>query len=172
MRSFEGTADPKAYEFQIKVDDDDEATLKWIDKIKTIHPLTTVHVTPRGSGYSDIGLFSTMLAKASTATWVTPWNDDITWIGGGWDRQLAEVPTTGFVVQPEMHKLGGSTYMRAEGGPTPIVPNGCWEKFGYLEMMQPADSWLDTLLRVQNHWKTWWLKDNGFWHKQFAYPLS
>jgi hypothetical protein len=144
----------------IRIDDDDQASLAIKDELARRFKHTRVVVGPRETGYTSLAKFYTQLADASQAAWIFNLNDDATFQGHGWDLQLAALPTTGVIVQPEWITSGsvrGSVYRNVEGGPFPCVPNGCWRP-DFAVMLEPQDTWLDDELRKRRGWSTRFLK--------------
>lgn len=98
--------------------------------------------------------------------WHNYWSDDEVISGRGWDEQLEYVPTTGFIVNPEVYRLGLTHYKQSlEGfGPTPFVPADCLDRFGVKVLQEPPDLALDNLLRQDNGWKMVLLKGVMIFH--------
>lgn len=166
IRSLFDTARSEDFEVRLRVDDDDEET---IHALKDIHPYTqNIHaiIGPRGKGYLDLNNFYTALADASVAPWIWIFNDDVIVESSGWADELKTVPREGFIVQPEFNKLNNSTYRFDPTSPFPIAPNGCWRQFGYDPIPDPADMWLDKILRLQNGWKTHFLSGLTTYHER------
>jgi hypothetical protein len=94
-------------------------------------------------------------------------NDDAFICGKGWDSQLMAMPTTGWIVQPELYQLGLSKYYKCEGGAFPIVPNHSWKSYTQESTIPgPANTALDQILRKQNGWKTRFLTGIGVVHER------
>jgi len=167
VASFAGSADPSRFDMRIKIDGDDSETINGLAEIIRNAPFDILAtIAPRGNGWADLHWWDNELSSQSNAKWVWIINDDMTLEGKDWDKLLDLIPLTGFIVQPEIHRLGGSTYLRTHGGPFPIVPNGSWKQFGMTIIDEPPDTSLDQLLRVKNGWQTKWLEGIGFWHQR------
>lgn len=148
------------YEILLRLDDDDADTLKHVHLLPN-RPHLRIEVGPREQGYGSISKFVEEMERAAYGTWIWQGNDDMR-VYGDWLTELKKVPTSGYIVQPEISRLGGSTYHMAEGQAFPIVPRLCWKKY---QPTFPAcfDTDIDRLLRG-NGWKTWFLKGVTFWH--------
>ena len=121
---------------------------------------------PRKNGYASLAEVYTELALLANGDWMWVMNDDA-WIGGvGWDVQLAALPTTGLIVQPEIYQLGLGAYPRCEGGAFPVVPRLVWERFGHTRAQEPIDTWLDQLLRFEHGWTTHFLPGIAVVHER------
>lgn len=105
----------------------------------------------------------------ATGIWHQYWSDDMTIYGTSrWDEELAKVATTGLIVQPEFHKLGGSLYPKDSGGPVPFIPASCYEALGIPQVPEPPDTGLETLLRIEHGWKHHFLQGVGVFHDREA----
>lgn len=148
------------YEIIIRIDDDDQESLAARLDMES-YPNVRVEVGPR-LGYKnlDLGYYSGMEDQATTP-WVWIAGDDML-VSGDWLGEMRKVPLTGFIVQPEISRLGGSTYPRAHAQAFPIFPKHCWKKY-YHEFPRPFDTEGDRILK-KNGWKTWFLEGVTFWH--------
>lgn len=104
----------------------------------------------------------------ATGVWHQYWSDDMILKDKGvhWDELLSSVPTTGFIVQPEFHNLGGSVHANLDAGPAPFVPSKCLEAFGYNEIPEPPDIALNNILR-KNGWRTHILPGIEVFHDRY-----
>lgn len=164
------TARSVPVEIWIRFDDDDNTSLAVIAELeRDPRGRVRVAVGPRLCGYPSIGDFYAELCALSIGDWIWIMNDDAHVTGAGWDAQLAQIPTEGFIVQPECYQLGHSKYWSSEGGAFPVVPANCWTKLG-AEFLRGAavDTWLDQLLRVQNGWQTKFLTGVAVVHERDA----
>jgi len=152
------------FEILIRLDDDDADSLQFLRTLRQFKNVK-VFVGPRHQGYASLEtIFYTELAAHSVGEWNWFLLDDQLIGGKDWNTKLRDVPTTGFIVQPEISRLGGSIYPKWEGSNFPIVPRNCWQQFGWTTICKPADTALDNLLRIQNGWKTWFLPGITAWH--------
>lgn len=156
IQSLHGTAQPSRFEILLRFDDDDLETLKRRHEAEEYRNVRVI-VGKRQDGYARLNHFYAELADIARSPWVWIMNDDVVVKGARWEAKLAEVPTEGFIVQPEHYQLGGSLYSGCEGTAFPIVPNGIWKRFGWAVMDNPVDTRLDDLLRKENGWKTHFL---------------
>lgn len=146
-----------AIEVLVRIDDDDEVSKsvgEW-DSFKEV--ADEVVIGPRLGGYGTLNILYTELANIAKGDWVWCLNDDATVEGKDWDLKLADVPLTGFIVQPETIINGGSTYVHCEGGPFPIVPRNSWLPDWPNGFVDPLDTKLDQLLRIGRGWSTHFL---------------
>ena len=144
----------------VMMDLDDAETIAAIPEIEA-HPNTRVITGPR-LGYSelDIGYFARM-ERESESEFVWIGGDDML-VDGDWYGELDKVPRTGFIVQPEISKLGFSTYPRAHAQAFPIFPKFCWKAVSEF-FPRPFDTHGDFLLKKAG-WKTWFLEGVTMWH--------
>jgi hypothetical protein len=139
----------------VRFDRDDESS---VDRLSELPSGVEVIVGDRGNGWSSINEMYTETANASPeCDWIWIMNDDVVVEGSDWDIKLSKAPHKS-IVQPEIMGLGRSVYSRVEGAAFPLVPNQCWRDFGHSLIQEPADYWLDELLRVKNGWPTYWLE--------------
>lgn len=147
------------YEILVWFDDDDADSLEQIPNLEIIG--VRCFSGPRKKGYGSLADFVEFLEQQATGTFIWQGNDDMV-VNGDWYGELAKVPTTGFIVQPEISQLNTSKYPMAEGQAFPIVPRQCWKQYTD-RFPQTFDTEIDQLLR-SNGWKTWFLKGVTFWH--------
>jgi hypothetical protein len=161
--SVNASARGKDYEILVRLDNDDEMSLAIIPLLE--EKGCKVFVGERlGYAKLDTGYY-TELANASNSHWVWILGDDAQ-VDGPWDAELAKVPLAGFIVQPEISKLGLSTYPRAEAQAFPILVKDCWKLVGSDVIPQAADVNLHIMLTKQLGWKTWFLPGVTFWHHE------
>lgn len=159
---FNTVKNPENIEVMLRFDDDDIISIERMDEFKK-YPSTTVLIGSRQKGWLSLNLFYEEMAAVANSHWVWIMNDDAIFEGNDWDEQLAQIPTEGFLVQPELYQLGFSKYYNAEGGAFPCMPNLCWKK--WVEIIpDPIDTEIDKLLRVQNGWKSHFLPGIGIIH--------
>lgn len=163
ITSIRETSRREFVEILVRFDDDDQMSFPIIPRLKADG--VTVIVGRRMKGYESHGTFYTELASHAKGRWVACFNDDTLILGSGWAGQLAELPLTGLIVQPEFSRLNESMYEKAEGQCVPFVPNRCWQDFGYNEIGIPTDTWLDRMLRQDHNWKTHFLTGITIWHQ-------
>jgi len=160
----ETASDPQAFEVRVKFDTDDSGSLVRVGELEKFGNVTVL-IDERMSGYGSIDYFCTKMADESKAPWITVFNDDAMVYGKGWGDQLREVPTSGFIVQPEINQLNSSIYPLCEGGAFPIVPNGFWKAFGMDTIKAPSDYHFEEL-RKMHGWQTHFLKGVTFNHER------
>ena len=83
-------------------------------------------------------------------------------VSGDWLKALRDVPPLGYIVQPEISKLGLSTYRLAEAQAFPIYPRYAWKQFAD-KFPCPFDTVGSDLL-LSHGWKTWFLPGVTMWH--------
>ncbi len=120
---FRQAADPKDIEVIVGLDEDDEITLRRISEFNA-YPGAQLHIKPRYHLYQRIE----DMAALAQGEWITFWNDDASIIGMEWDNELRRHPTEGVILQPEIHRLGGSTYVRDTGSAFPFCPRKYWDE--------------------------------------------
>lgn len=154
------------YNVLIRLDDDDAESIYAAQTLFKGHPVVTVIVGPR-LGYSNLDTgYYTELARIGGATWCWIMNDDMEVIaedGRNWYDELKKVPTQKHYVQPETHRLGGSTYSRDNRTGSPIFLNGCWKECGWGTIPEKADYILTQALDMRNWWCSF-LEGITVWH--------
>jgi len=76
------------YEFLIRADDDDVATVNVLKKHYVGDPYTRVTFGPRGRGYLDLHLMVNELAAQARGEFLVLWNDDAFMVTPDWDDVL------------------------------------------------------------------------------------
>lgn len=163
IQSLHATANPENFDVWIRLDDDDAETISRLPEFErygNVHHL----IGPRLNNYFSIGKFCSEIADLAAGEWVMITDDDALMLGSGWDEQLKAVPKTGYVAHPEFYWLDTSEYGSGSCGPVAaFVPNGCWKQYGFPDIGEPPDHWLNSLLVIAKGWKVWLLK--GITHK-------
>lgn len=164
LANINSTASGDDYQIVMRFDEDDEESKEAEDTIAELWPKAKCYVGPRYEGYSSLDKhFFRELEEHSNSTWVWIGGDDMV-VEGDWLGELRKVPTSGYIVQPEISKLGGSTYPRAEAQAYPIFPRFCWKQYAS-EFPCPFDV-NGHLLLIKNGWKTWFLEGVTMWHQR------
>lgn len=157
------TASGDDYAILIRIDKDDEQSMAEYAKLSAMKN-TKVFVGERLLGYGSLDIhFYAKLEEAAESPWVWIAGDDMI-VTGDWLGELRKVPETGFIVQPEISKLGLSTYLLAEAQAFPIFPRFCWKPFSET-FPKPFDT-NGHMLLTQNGWKTWFLPGVTMWHQR------
>jgi hypothetical protein len=153
------------FEIRIRLDDDNKEQEKIKDWFKDC-PLVHVVVGP-AYGYNALYTkYWTEMANASEAPWIWTMNDDmeVHKSGVGWDTLLAQVPRTGYFVEPEFHKLNVSVYPKDCGCGAPIFLKDCWKLIGQETLPDAADYTLTAALQRDLGWKPWFLTGITLFH--------
>lgn len=150
--------------FHVRVDDDDPTLAEYKEQLSPL-PNTTLVVGPREMGWGSGTKFCSQLADQSDAKWIWSINDDMELDGHYWDLKLAVMPDSGYIVQPEFHRLNRSLYVKDERSCAPIVPNGCWKQFGHDLIPAPLDAMLPDIL-CKNGWSTLFLSNVTIIHNR------
>ena len=159
---FASVKDVNNIEVILRFDDDDSDTILRLEEFQQ-YPETTVMIGPRKTGWASLNLFYEEMAAVAKSKWIWIMNDDAVFEGNDWDEKLAQVPTEGYLVQPEIYQLGRSRYQNAHGGAFPCMPNLCWKK--WIEIIpDPIDTKIDEILRVENGWQSHFLSGIGVVH--------
>lgn len=159
----ESASDLGNFEILVRLDEDDHGSLKHRNTLRKFSNVQ-FFIGPRLQGYSSVETFYTELANYARGAWCWFLLDDCIIGGKDWDRKLAEVPTEGFLVQPEIWRLGGSIYPHCVSGNFPCAPTKSWERFGWKGVARPVDIALDQLLRIQQGWQAYFLPGITAWH--------
>ncbi len=154
LRSLQQTSSPGSHEVWLAVDDDDAETLSAIPGLQSDFPVNCI--IGKRIGWQRLSEHFDQLSDLSTGVWSWIMNDDATIEGSHWDTQLSSIPTSGFIVQSETMRLGGSRYHRPDWTAFPLVPRLCWKKYA-TSCPTPADLCLWELLVKENGWKTVYL---------------
>lgn len=154
------SGNPDNFEILIRLDEDDEKTLKYRVTFEQFKNVKLIVGKKLGyGGFSDMCKELVTVAKGQWCWFLT---DDCVIGGKDFDLKLAKIPTHGYIVQPEISRLGGSTYIKWEGSNFPAVPKDIWKKYD----CSLTDTGLDTCLRGKNGWKTAFLEGITAWHLQ------
>jgi len=158
------SADGTDFIAMIRIDNNDPDSGAYTREFESISERVVIVCGNRERGWLSGSKFCGQLAEmVPTAKWVWFLNDDMMILGKGWDTQLADIPTTGFIVQPEYHKLKNSVYPRDETSCAPITPNLIWKELGYEFPPCPVDAILPDLLRKKG-WTTRFLEGITIFH--------
>lgn len=164
INSIRETSNIYEVEILLRIDDDDTETISVFHSLRD--PNCICIIRPRGKlGYFSNADYYNELADISKGDWIWIMNDDITVLGAGWDEQLKSIPTEGFIVHAEFHKLNNSLYVNDADGVAPIVPRGCWAKLGYDKIPYPPDAALNQMCR-NNGWVSKFLTGITVHHKR------
>ncbi len=159
------TATGNDYRILFRIDKDDIESDEFLREAKIMqsHPYS-VYVGDRLEGYGSLDKhFYAQLENEAESPWVWIAGDDMI-VSGDWLGELRKVPLTGYIVQPEISKLGLSTYPKAEAQAFPIFPRFCWKPFSP-EFPKPFDTVGHEIL-IKNGWKTWFLPGVTMWHQR------
>ena len=161
---FKGADNPNDLEILVRMDDDDDTMRDTsVFNGKAILFLTG----KRGAGYLDHHIFYDELASASTGKWAWFMNDDCL-VQGAWMEQLRSMEPAWVV--PGLHVRGESAYPKHCGDiGFPIVPNGCWKKYGMATIPRYPDRFLYRLLVTENSWPVSYLDGVTFNHRRDSY---
>lgn len=160
----EFSASPDSFEILVRLHDSDTESMDRQDELTQLG-VRVFHGRDKIKPEANNWLWN-QLRPHATGIWHQYWSDDMQIFDSGthWDELLARIPTEGFIVQPEIHKLNDSIYAAHDAGPVPFVPAKCMEKFGFDGVLEPPDTTLDNVLRVSGGWKTYFLKGVGVFH--------
>lgn len=143
---------PNEIEFYIKFDDDDNESISRIEEYKK-YPNVKIKIAPRMNGYISIDFFLDQMANESTGEWIFFANDDMYFIGDGWDSEIKKIEKQNCIVYPNKHQLGPSIYENAPNMAFFFIPNRCWQKHGCKQLYHPYDAHLNRLLLYENNYK-------------------
>jgi hypothetical protein len=144
--------DPSQIEAVLRVDDDDEETKTQFPKDK--YPWVKMVIGSRYEGYNSMGKFVTEASREASGKWSLLIDDDSWLVGKGWDSQLSQLPTDGWVAMAEYYHLGGSNYINTQGCPVGLFfPTRFWERFGIQEIPCPADEAMRSLAVDCHKWQ-------------------
>lgn len=154
------------FEVWLRLDEDDTETQGCLQECSSIINNFHYIVGPRLGGWGSVYAFWDELYKKCSGTWVWMISDDMLVTGTNWDVLLNEIPTDGFIVHPQIHQLGPSIYPDDIGGPTPLLPRGALEGFGFAGIPDPPDTGINDTFRRKSGWRTRFLLGVGIWHQR------
>lgn len=163
LDSIRNTTRTENVEIIVRIDSDDQASLDAANYLRLVYGVFII-IGERGDGWNDNNKMFDEMIRIQNGDWCAFFNDDMTVEGEGWDKELAMVPTRGYLVHPEILGIGGARYPNCGGGNFPIAPKYCWREYGWPQLSHPVDAGLNDLLVTRNHWKNWFLKDTKFLH--------
>lgn len=166
IAAFYETAEPVNFEIIVRLEEDDPESISRQLELHEFGNNLSVHVRPTKPYDMDNGFLWNDMIPIAKGTWHQYWSDDQIIFGKGWDDQLKEVPTHGFIVHPEIHQLNESIYRHDCGGPTPFFPANAIKKYGYDIIPWPLDSHIYQVFVVKHHWKCHFLKGIRVWHQR------
>lgn len=141
-------------EVVIRKQTDDAIMQKWQD-VSGLNPV--VFTGEPMQGYESLNEFYQECANHASGRWVMIFSDDTQFEGVGWVEHLEKVPCWGHIVYPWTITNNASVYHKAGCGPVPIVPNGCWNFYGW-KLGNPIDTWLHTQLHSKG-WTDYFIPD-------------
>lgn len=157
----EATATGEDYEILFRFDDDDVESVSAIPQIENSSK-RTCFVGSRLDGYRSLDKdFYRELEEKANGRFMWIAGDDMI-VSGDWLGELRKVPEYSYIIQPEISRLGGSVYHRAEAQAFPIYPRFAWKKYA-AEFPRPFDTNGHELFR-RHGWKTWFLPGVTMWH--------
>lgn len=166
IRSVIACAGSDDFEIIVRLDFDDPQLPACIASLGAFPQVRAV-IGHRLGGYADIDpVFNTEMSRLTSAKWIWLMNDDAVMEGEKWVEKLRVAPLVGTVVQPEIIKLGFSTYARQDWTNFPCVPNQCWRDFGWPHIAPAADLEFYRLLNQNNDWTTTFLKGIAISHQR------
>lgn len=165
------TATGKDFEILFRIDEDDKESRPAIDDVcRGLNHRVFVGQRLAGYGSLDKDFYSQLEDAAdSSLVWIA--GDDMI-VSGDWYGELQKAPSWGAIIQPEISKLGGSTYPNADAQAFPIFPKHCWRILNYPtgKFPVPFDSEGDRFLRKERGWHTHFLAGVTFWHDRPPEP--
>ncbi len=112
-------SDPDSYEIVLRVHSDDQQTIAIIPSLLASGSVVVLIGKPLNYA-GNRRCFSEAL-RVAYGDWIWIMNDDVVVSGKGWDKQLSEMPVK-HIACPEVHRTGGSTYLKDGGCPFHIYP--------------------------------------------------
>ena len=156
IRSIQETTEGHEVEILLKIDDDDAPTVNAIPALEAMG--CRIFTGPREKGYGSLPDFYQRLANEAKSKWVMLFNDDAVVEGYHWLDQVLAFPHMEVAFQAEHHCLGGSHYRHDPGAPFPIIPNKCWNEFGWKALPSNADRWVHYYLNLDRRWILQYIK--------------
>lgn len=168
IRSIRDTCSVDDVDIWLRLDSDDNVSLNALPAL-----LDEAHIVvgKRLGGYYSLNVFYTELADHSNAPFVWLFNDDCM-ISGDWldmlkffdNENKAQKVNTKY--EPAVFQVGKSLYYNHAPTTCPIVPNGCWKRYGLETVPAITDMHLHELL--SNHgWRTEFLPTLHLTHERY-----
>jgi len=149
---YDTASQPDSLEVLIRLDDDDLASIRSIDRL-TSYPGLRVLTGNHLDGWSSIHLFLNELAALATQYWLFLYNDDATMETPGWDDTIRQYEDTPRLLAPAMlcrrrskrgfvWKAAGRTFYNS----SPILARPIYEAMGHYAKCANADVYIEWLL--------------------------
>lgn len=168
IRSIRDTSVVEDVDIWLRLDSDDNLSLNAMPEL-----LNEAHIVvgQRLGGYYSLNVFYTELADHSNAPFVWLFNDDCT-ISGEWLNMLkffaneSKAQRINAKYEPATFQVGKSIYHNHTPTTCPIIPNGCWKRYGLETVPAVTDVHLHELL--SNHgWQTKFLPTLHLTHERY-----
>lgn len=161
---FSTALDPTNVEVVLRIHSDDLETIQALPELLAMGNVKVAIGEPLK--YGDSGTFYWEPCQLAVGRWVWMFNDDamIDTSSDGWDGELSEIETSGWIVVPQTSRLGPSIYTLDQSCPFHLVPNRWWEQFGLKHFGHPIDNFVLDRLRHDAKWKTKFLPGLSVWH--------
>jgi len=165
--SFYVTAPRDAFEVLVRLQENDPESIARKDELLRMGDNLRVWVgPPKPKGQGNSMLWNYLVPHAS-GKWHQYWSDDMM-IDGDWSQQMAQLPLTGVIAQPEIHRLNNSRYLNDNAGPVPFVPATAWAEAGLKELPEPIDTKAWEIFCVQRQWRAVFLKGVSVIHNRVS----
>lgn len=137
-------------EYLLKIDDDDEATLRMVERLIRVPTIPVrVYSSSRGRGYPDVHTWLNFLAGEAKGDWLLVWNDDALMRTEAWDHVLLFSGIKNcwhrcqdcfmLVIQPEGRPGCNEFY---------FLRRKVFEILGHLSLNQHVDNWLFSVMEM------------------------
>lgn len=154
--SIQQNAEGEDYEILLRMDEDDSVGLT-IRAVLEDLPQVRLFVGDRCDGYVSLNsVFYRELEEVALGDWCWIMNDDAVLDGKGWDTKLAQVPLTGYIIQPGTEQLNDSVYHHNPCTGFPCYRRGIWKEAGFEKYPDPCDYKLPPALWDRGY-RTWFL---------------
>lgn len=164
IKSILDTTKPGQVEILLRLDEDDSRSCSMKEELAAMG--CVIITGPRLNGYTSLPTFNQELSDKAQSYWVMLFNDDAIIEGAGWVDQIQHYGESDAVFQAEHHWLGGSHYHHDSGGPFPVLPRNCWQRFGWAEPPSDADRWVAYYLNNEKRWPLNYLKGIAVRHNR------
>lgn len=158
------TAASRNFEIIVRLDEDDHENddnmFRWTKEN------TVKFIIGKRYPYGELYKIQQDIINAGSGRWMWIFNDDFEMICDGepWDVLLEKVPTTGYIVQPDIHKLGLSEYPNDRRSCAPCFPYGSWN-LGPKNLGSQCDYEVPMALERKG-WQYWFLPKVTVWHNR------
>ena len=137
------TKNKSLVEILIKIDDDDQETIDFVNSYQSEIEIRTV-ISDRGNGYGSLNEYYNSLAQISEGEFLMVFNDDGEMTTDSWEEQFVPFSGTNYVIAIKFDKIKdgvkfSNIFHNYNAGPT--IPHAFYKEFGTLSCHPMIDDW-------------------------------